>query len=249
MKSPEEVSEDFEEHFAVNASGYLDPTVVEETARDPHSWSAAAKAGSFVDPNVVAALSEHAPGTLAWAKGFGVQYVTLDTPFPTSVQPRISPTAADLRCSRPLHRRSWRKGDHPLRARGAVARRRHRRCGRGRTRHRSDNAPFEAHARSVILACGGFQGNAEMMNRYLGPRALYLRAMSRGGYYNKGEGIRMALEIGAAPAAISAAIMRRRWTAQQSRRPFDVHLPVRHPRQQGRHALHGRRSGPHGRDV
>src|SRR4029079_15352018 len=28
MKSPEEVSEDFEEHFAVNASGYLDPTVV-----------------------------------------------------------------------------------------------------------------------------------------------------------------------------------------------------------------------------
>jgi tricarballylate dehydrogenase len=61
------------------------------------------------------------------------------------------------------------------------------------------NRPFEARATSVILACGGFQGNAEMMNRYVGPRSIYLRAMSRGGHYNKGEGIRMALDIGAAP--------------------------------------------------
>ena len=30
MKSPAEVSEDFEEHFVVNAGGYLDPTIVEE---------------------------------------------------------------------------------------------------------------------------------------------------------------------------------------------------------------------------
>jgi tricarballylate dehydrogenase len=33
----------------------------------------------------------------------------------------------------------------------------------------------------------------------MGPRALYLRPIARGGYYNKGEGIRMALRIGAAP--------------------------------------------------
>ncbi|MFN0317361.1 MAG: FAD-binding protein, partial [Burkholderiales bacterium] len=33
----------------------------------------------------------------------------------------------------------------------------------------------------------------------VGPRALYLRPVARGGYYNKGEGIRMALDIGAAP--------------------------------------------------
>ena len=82
--------------FVVNAGGYLDPTIVEETSRDAQSWSAAAKAGSFVDPNVVAALSGHAPETLAWAKTFGVQYVTLDTPFPTSVQPRISPNGGGM---------------------------------------------------------------------------------------------------------------------------------------------------------
>ena len=53
-------------------------------------------------------------------------------------------------------------------------------------------------ARSVILACGGFEGNAEMMTRYVGPRAVYLRPICRGGYYNRGEGVRMALAAGAA---------------------------------------------------
>ena len=51
----------------------------------------------------------------------------------------------------------------------------------------------------VVLACGGFEGNAEMQARYYGPQARYIRPVARGGYYNRGEGIRMALEAGAAP--------------------------------------------------
>ena len=50
----------------------------------------------------------------------------------------------------------------------------------------------------VVLACGGFEGNGEMMTRYVGPRAVHLRPVCRGGYHNRGEGIRMALEAGAA---------------------------------------------------
>jgi tricarballylate dehydrogenase len=61
------------------------------------------------------------------------------------------------------------------------------------------NRAMTLRARSVVLACGGFEGNPEMLTRYLGPRARYLRPVARGGYYNKGEGIRMALDIGAAP--------------------------------------------------
>ena len=53
-------------------------------------------------------------------------------------------------------------------------------------------------APSVVLASGGFEGNPEMLTHYLGPRARYIRPVARGGYYNKGEGIRMALRIGAA---------------------------------------------------
>jgi tricarballylate dehydrogenase len=39
-----------------------------------------------------------------------------------------------------------------------------------------------------------------MLSQYLGPQAYLLRPVARGGFYNKGEGIRMALRIGAAPA-------------------------------------------------
>jgi len=50
----------------------------------------------------------------------------------------------------------------------------------------------------VVLACGGFEGSAEMQTRYIGPRSVYLRPICRGGYYNRGDGIRMGLEAGAA---------------------------------------------------
>ena len=49
-----------------------------------------------------------------------------------------------------------------------------------------------------MLACGGFEGNAEMMTRYIGARSVYLRPVCKGGYYNRGEGIAMGLAAGAA---------------------------------------------------
>jgi tricarballylate dehydrogenase len=55
-------------------------------------------------------------------------------------------------------------------------------------------------APSVVLASGGFEGNPEMLARYLGPNSRYIRPVARGGYYNRGEGLEMALAIGAAPA-------------------------------------------------
>jgi tricarballylate dehydrogenase len=56
----------------------------------------------------------------------------------------------------------------------------------------------EFHARSVVLACGGFEANAEMRARYLGPG--WELAKVRGSRFNQGDGIRMALDAGAAPA-------------------------------------------------
>lgn len=52
-------------------------------------------------------------------------------------------------------------------------------------------------ARAVVLACGGFESNAEMRARYLGPS--WDLAKVRGTRYNMGEGIRMALAVGAMP--------------------------------------------------
>src|SRR6476620_1119037 len=53
----------------------------------------------------------------------------------------------------------------------------------------------ELKARAVVLACGGFEANAEMRTRYLGPG--WDLAKVRGTRFNNGEGIRMALAIGA----------------------------------------------------
>jgi tricarballylate dehydrogenase len=53
----------------------------------------------------------------------------------------------------------------------------------------------EFHAKSVVLACGGFEANAEMRTRYLGPG--WELAKVRGTRFNQGDGIQMALGIGA----------------------------------------------------
>ncbi|MSQ73698.1 MAG: FAD-binding dehydrogenase [Betaproteobacteria bacterium] len=52
-------------------------------------------------------------------------------------------------------------------------------------------------ARAVVLACGGFEANREWRTRYLGPG--WDIAKVRGTRYNTGDGIRMALDIGAQP--------------------------------------------------
>ena len=51
--------------------------------------------------------------------------------------------------------------------------------------------------KSVVLATGGFESNAEMRARYLGPG--WELAKVRGIPYNMGEGIQMALDVGAQP--------------------------------------------------
>lgn len=55
----------------------------------------------------------------------------------------------------------------------------------------------QIHADAVVLACGGFQGNTGMMLRYFGPGAETMRLISPGTLFDTGDGIRMALAIGA----------------------------------------------------
>lgn len=52
-------------------------------------------------------------------------------------------------------------------------------------------------AKAVVLASGGFESNAEWRARYLGPN--WDLAKVRGTRFNTGDGIRMALEVGAMP--------------------------------------------------
>jgi len=56
---------------------------------------------------------------------------------------------------------------------------------------------LEFRAKSVVLACGGFEANPEWRARYLGPG--WELAKVRGTRFNAGDGLRMALDVGAAP--------------------------------------------------
>lgn len=64
-------------------------------------------------------------------------------------------------------------------------------------RVRHEGRTVEVSAKCVVLAAGGFQANTEWRTRYLGPG--WDLAKVRGSRFNTGDGIRMALEIGAMP--------------------------------------------------
>jgi tricarballylate dehydrogenase len=64
-------------------------------------------------------------------------------------------------------------------------------------RAKRDGRRVELTARAVVLACGGFEANPEWRARYLGPG--WELAKVRGTRFNVGDGLRMALDIGAQP--------------------------------------------------
>jgi len=64
-------------------------------------------------------------------------------------------------------------------------------------RVRKDGKTFTITADAVILAAGGFESNTEWRTRYMGPG--WDLAKVRGTRFNMGDGIRMALDVGAIP--------------------------------------------------
>ena len=64
-------------------------------------------------------------------------------------------------------------------------------------RIKQDGRTRDLAAAAVVLAAGGFQANTEWRTRYLGPG--WDTAKVRGSRFNTGDGLRMALDIGAMP--------------------------------------------------
>ena len=202
MASETEVSPDFEEQFAQNGGYHLDPEIVAEAAGDYANWPGILKTLSFADPELVSTFAASAPPTIAWLKTQGVPFGPIGfyglTPRSS---PRISIAGGGLALIEAMAPRAEQRGarffyettaqnliqDEDGRVVGLMA------AGKA-------NRSIRFTAKAVVLACGGFEGNPEMVAHYLGESGRYLRPVARGGYYNKGEGIRMALAIGAAPA-------------------------------------------------
>lgn len=195
MKSHSEVTDDFETHLAENGSGAVDPELVEDAASSKPS--PLARALSIADPNFIERFAQGAGETIEWLQGLGVRFDFLPTQFLTKSQPRLLPVGGGAAVVEALAAKAEQLGVQFFYQTTALGLEQD---ASGRVVGLKVRAPG-GHATlhgDVVLACGGFEGNAEMMTRYVGPRSVYLRPICKGAYYNRGEGIAMALDAGAA---------------------------------------------------
>ncbi|WPH18126.1 FAD-dependent oxidoreductase [Variovorax paradoxus] len=168
MQSLQEVSPHFEEDMAAASAGRGDPAYF-------HT------------------LAAQAPETLAWAQRQGVQFQTMDyflKAWPTRIQP-VGKGAGLLEAFVQSARDKGIEFIHGCQAVQLLT------ASDGAVEGIVTADGQRLLARAVVLACGGFQGNPDMMREQFGERAATLRPISPGTAHNDGEGIRMALAAGA----------------------------------------------------
>jgi tricarballylate dehydrogenase len=201
MKNDHEVSDDFEEHFARNAGQSLDPVILNAAVDAYEHWPPYVKAHGFPDPELISFFASNAPAALGWLKGFGCRFEPMPIYLLTQNTTRIASVGGGLAIVEALRKRGVELGvsfHYETTAKSIIRDEQGGVCGI-EARSTADG-PVTFKGAHVVLASGGYQGNPEMMTRYVGPKAKNIRPVARGGYYNKGECIRMALELGAAPA-------------------------------------------------
>jgi len=151
-----------------------------------------------VDEGYAQCLADQAGPTLRWLETMGVEFGALPTIFLTQSRPRLLPIGGGRAVIDALlhgaqgagatigyRSTAWRLELGPD---GAVA---------GIHVRGGDGSSSFGTTRTVVIASGGFEGNPEMMTRYVGRS---VRTVAVGGQFNRGEGIEMALSVGAKPA-------------------------------------------------
>jgi tricarballylate dehydrogenase len=201
MKNEEEVADDLVDLFIERGHGAIGPEMLKEVSADYENWPQNVKAYPFNDPEIVTALAEAAPPTMAWLKSHGIKF-TFHSPMLLQKGPeRMGPSGGGVAIVEALAASAEKLGvemlynttgrslllDDPGNVRGL-------RCWS------KERGNFALESPAVVIASGGYQGNLEMMTRYVGHNAHLTRPVSPGGVYNKGEGIEMMLAVGAAPA-------------------------------------------------
>lgn len=201
MKNDTEVADDFEEHFANNPGFNLDPNVLDAVGGGYSQWPSYVKAHPFPDPELISAFASGVPSTIGWLKRFGLKFEPQAIYLLTQNTTRIAAKGGGLAIIETLREKALELGGqfaYRTTAVELIQDETGRVCGLVVTGPDGKRKPIRA--KNVILASGGFQGSSEMMTQYIGAKARNVRPVAVGGYYNRGEGIRMALAAGAAPA-------------------------------------------------
>jgi tricarballylate dehydrogenase len=175
--------------------------VLAESAQDYSTWSPPVRAYPFSDPEVISTFAAKVPPTIAWLKTFGLKFGPQPTYLLTQNTTRIAALGGGLALIERLMVEAKHLGAD-VRFRTTAVELLRDSMGRiaGIVAAGPDGLRREIRAANTVIASGGFQGNQEMMTRYIGPKARNIRPVARGGYYNRGEGLWMMLEAGAAPA-------------------------------------------------
>ena len=155
-------------------------------------------AGGDLDQAYAEKLAADAAATIRWLRSKGVEFGELPTIFLTQSRPRLLPVGGGRVLIDTLLHEAEAAGATiayhstaqrlEMDASGAVA---------GLWVGGADLTTTLGSTRAVVIASGGFEGNAEMMARHVGTN---VRTVAPGGRHNRGEGIAMALDAGAAPA-------------------------------------------------
>ena len=173
--------QDFYDDLRHTGSGRGDPqllSILVENSRSTVMWMHD-RAGIKMEPSIsVGAVKKGdiihwAPGTVVRAEheGVGLSASWFRAAERLGIEVRYSTAAVEL----------------VVNERGAV-------CG---VKVKDENGIQILSAKAVVLGCGGYEANVEMRTRYIGP--LMGQAKVRGTPHNQGDGLRMALAIGALP--------------------------------------------------
>ena len=203
MKSETEVSDDFEWQLADCASGNLDQNIVRALDAPPEQWSGVVRAAPVMDPDYLSTFAREAVPTVQWLKSMGVRYIPAVTPQLSTrgETPIIAPSGGGLAMMESLMTKALHGGVrffYQTAARsliedenGTIV---------GVRAFSSGNRRVDFTAKAVVIASGGFEGSSEMLARYVGLGSTNIRPVSAGCHFNRGDGIRMALDAGAAPS-------------------------------------------------
>ncbi len=147
---------------------------------------------------IVETIADNAKETIDWLRGHGAAFEQLDTMFLTSNRSRLLPLGGGVELLNTLLSEATDRGveiRYQTTAEELV---------RDETGHiegirvrDADGEPKLVAADAVIIAAGGFEGNPRMLTSYLDGTVSTLEPIAEGGLFNKGEGIQMAVDIGA----------------------------------------------------
>ncbi|MEI9803555.1 MAG: FAD-binding protein [Pseudolabrys sp.] len=148
------------------------------------------------DETYFARLARDAPATVAWIAAQGVEFIQ-PTYYLAKGPPRIQPVGGGPAIVNKLAQAAKAAGvifRHGCAAQALAADNNGHVSG---LKVAHGDVHEEIPADAVVLACGGFEGNAATMREHFGAGAETMQLISPGGKFNTGEGIAMALALGA----------------------------------------------------